>query len=158
KRSCAALHRSTTGSLRCGCRAILSKKSPPKSSAANGPYGVSLKASKSSWSNGMPIRLQADAVAISPPQGQALGDLVERFEETWHQGSPPDFDQLLGLADPVLRAQLLLELVQVDLEYRWRRKAVGGDPWTLDNYVKHYPALGPVEQLPVELIAEEYRV
>src|SRR5205823_3152105 len=70
----------------------------------------------------------------------------------------------------------LEELVKMDLEYRWWRTAaasgnaalpgrrpepvadaLGGRP-RLEDYLRQHPALGPLQDLSVELIGEEYRV
>jgi serine/threonine protein kinase len=92
-------------------------------------------------------------------------------------GLPPRTDDYLGdhggtSADNESdsRRELLVELVGMDLEYRWR--SVGeGKPLPegsespgflppracLSDYLAQYPALGPREQLPADLIADEYR-
>jgi serine/threonine protein kinase len=80
-----------------------------------------------------------------------LQDLAERFEEAWSEqvvlGTflPPNGDTLRPLA--------LLELIKSDLEMRWRRKA--GKP--LEDYLRDFPELGSLSQLPPALVYEEYR-
>jgi serine/threonine protein kinase len=122
----------------------------------------------------------------SPPSLRGLADAsanldaaLNRFEEAWRQGAPPRIEEFLpatnGHAEQV-RA-LLEELILIDLNYRWRlldSQAAGWIDWAspagtrsevsllarlvLEDYVKHFPRLGPLERLPVEMIAEEYRV
>jgi serine/threonine protein kinase/WD40 repeat protein len=96
------------------------------------------------------------------PLSADFADVLDRFEEAWQQGTAPRLDQflpaLLPGADKTRRA-LLMELVPIDLEYRWRRPGAEiGSPWILEDYVRRFPEVGPLEQLPAALIAEEYRV
>lgn len=84
------------------------------------------------------------------------------FERAWHGGQPPSISEFLppfGL--PTERLRLLHELVSIDLESRWRQ-AVERDrspqPPLLDDYVRRFPELGSLDELPLELIEEEYRV
>jgi serine/threonine protein kinase len=119
----------------------------------------------------------------SPPSLRGLADasasvdaVLSRFEQAWRQGSPPRIDEFLptsnGHGDEV--QALLQELVLIDLNYRWRLadpQAAGWIDWAsastgivslarriLEDYVKQFPLLGPPDRLPVEMIAEEYRV
>jgi Protein kinase domain len=96
-----------------------------------------------------------------------LDRLVDRFESAWQSGAPPDIEEFLQAGRAVARP-LLHELVKIDLEYRWRRpnhgaagqNTEGPSPARprLEFYVKRIPRLGPLQQLPVDLIGEEYRV
>jgi len=84
---------------------------------------------------------------------------VEQFEEAWQRGSPPRLGDFLAFAAPTDqpgRALLLEELVKVDLECRWSLGAA--ERPRLEDYAARYPELGGLARLPVELIAEEYRV
>lgn len=109
----------------------------------------------------------------------ALGD---RFEAAWRAGEEPrieDFVRRFSGDTPDSRRQLLIELVMVDLEYRWRRAARGsqsgdvgrparmgrsgdslshGERPLLEDYVSRFPALGQLGQLPLDMIVFEYRV
>ena len=102
-----------------------------------------------------------------------LNSTVERFDECWHRGEVPAIDDFLRqdtlqTLDDARRHQLLIELVMIDLEYRWRcdlheEPALGpGTPPDvpaagpelpnrprLEDYVRCYPQLGPTEALPV---------
>src|SRR4051812_40236685 len=86
-----------------------------------------------------------------------LDQLVDRFERAWQQRPPPAIEEFLP-EDPAAANELLLELVKVDLEYRWSRCGVRPARPRLEDYVGRLPALGPLRRLPAELIAEEYRV
>src|SRR5262245_38969473 len=87
-----------------------------------------------------------------------LLDLVEPFEEACQaaeaQATLVDLIPFLPpTADPLYHAALL-ELVKIDLEYRWRH----GRAAYLEAYLARLPALGAARELPAELIQEEYRV
>lgn len=109
------------------------------------------------------------------PSAASVESQIEHFEAMWHEGSTPvidDFLQPMTLSDDE-RRQLLRELVMIDLEYRWRRcandstkrinaEATRGvdtnDAPRLRDYIKRFPELGPVDEVPIELVANEYRV
>jgi tRNA A-37 threonylcarbamoyl transferase component Bud32 len=97
-------------------------------------------------------------------------DVEERiaaFERAWHRGSPPAITEFLPSKGARARGtrELLLELVSVDLEYRWQpeslsqasQDALGARP-TLADYAREVPAVGAVRGLPTWLVCEEYRV
>lgn len=98
--------------------------------------------------------------------------VCSRFEEAWRKGQIPEIGEHLGTAplaaDPATRRRLLNELVLLDLEYRWRRVAKQSaaetpdehsmKPLRLADYQERYPEFGPLEQLPDDVLAEEYRV
>jgi hypothetical protein len=104
---------------------------------------------------------------FSPVGRDELDRLVDRFESAWQSGTPPEIEDFLP-AGPAAARPLLYELVKIDLEYRWRRSNQGAAGRTrggpspsrpcLEFYVKQIPRLGPLQQLPVDLIGEEYRV
>jgi serine/threonine protein kinase len=105
-----------------------------------------------------------------PPAGQEdPEDILCRFDEAWQRGTaPPIGDFLSGsaFASEPARRHLLEELIRIDLEYRWRRPtdATGSgrtpspERLRLEDYVSRYPQLGPLGQLGIELIGDEYRV
>ncbi len=111
---------------------------------------------------------------------------LDRFEAAWQRGDPPDIAEFVDFAavwsrDPEARQSLLVELVMIDLWYRWRRTRHGparvpaaagaalqgrtGEVTVdalperplLEDYVRRYPELGPLEELPPIAIGEEYR-
>jgi eukaryotic-like serine/threonine-protein kinase len=89
---------------------------------------------------------------------------ILRFEQAWQRGEPLEIAGFLKLprfASPPDRCRLLMELICVDLEYRWRnpaRNRLALEPIMLEGYAAKFPELGSPEQLPLELIGEEYRV
>jgi serine/threonine-protein kinase len=87
-----------------------------------------------------------------PGDTAAVEAVLGNFEDAWQSGAAPPIDTFAaGLAPAAL-----VELVKLDIEYRWRFKTRGGGPRSLEDYARHFPALGP--QLSDELIQEEYRV
>ena len=113
-----------------------------------------------------------------------LDELLDRFEQSWRQDSPPEIEEFLAAAGgpdaAPLRRKLLTELMRIDLWYRWRRsgaakpavdlaetrrpEATEVGPQSLpsrpmlEDYSRKYTDLGPPEDTPLELIGEEYRV
>jgi len=55
------------------------------------------------------------------------------------------------------RWRLLLELMSIYIEFRWRAASADGEP-ILEQYVSRFPKLGAIEELPAETVLEEYRV
>jgi len=109
--------------------------------------------------------------AYSGPWGR-IDWVCRRFEGAWKIGRVPDIGDHLALdpsiASPEHRRKLLLELVMLDMEYRWKTASqgtAGGEASEatfparprLNDYVARYPEFGPLEQLPAELFGEEYR-
>lgn len=115
----------------------------------------------------------ADALS---PAGDDLRQLLYRFDQAWRSGTPPRIEEYLALLAAARTSgkdasrDFLNELVQLDLEYRWRLRqhlAPSRDPATagastdgplLADYLQRYGDLGPPEQLSLELIGWEYRV
>jgi serine/threonine protein kinase len=92
-----------------------------------------------------------------------LERILERFDIAWRSGKTPAIEDYLRMAGggSSRRRQLLSELVKIDVEYRWRapaRTAGAAERPRLEDYVKRYPDLGPLHELPADLIGEEYRV
>ena len=109
---------------------------------------------------------------------------LDRFDAAWSSGGqPPRIEDYLprptdGDGDtsrpPPGVLKVLIELVAIDLWHRWNRAGNAdtvalastvniGDadglparPW-LDDYLTCYPQLGGLDELPIELIGEEYR-
>ncbi len=90
-------------------------------------------------------------------------DQVDVFERAWNKKPAPDlraFFESLTPPNHQLGKQLLLELVKLDLEYRWssgKQTATHAGP-KLEFYFKKFPELGDWDDLPLELAGEEYYV
>ena len=91
-------------------------------------------------------------------------NVIDRFEIAWRAGRRPALTKFLGQwsagASEAEMWTLASELVKVDLEYRWRAAQAAGHTAALrlEVYARRLPLLGPAAQLPLDLIAEEYRV
>ena len=123
---------------------------------------------------------------ISPPVWPDWEPSLEAFERAWREGTVPRIDDYLPAMPDGSVHEALVEIVKLDLEYRWRRAAdadsahdtvsvvkvpvakdVGANGASgaglparpvLEDYASRYPGLGPAADWPPELIAEEYRV
>jgi serine/threonine protein kinase len=106
-------------------------------------------------------------------ESAALQDRLERFDAAWRDGAEPAIDAFLPAPHDPARREALVELIKIDLEYRWRRagprpagscqpapaEAEPMDGGTrLEDYVARFPELRVPGSLPVGLIGEEYRV
>ncbi len=90
----------------------------------------------------------------------AFESRVLRFERAWRQDGPCEIADYLKEplpGPPDQSGRLLVELICIDLEFRWRRSGFHEDA-LLEKYVERFPELGSLEGLPLELIGEEYRV
>ena len=115
----------------------------------------------------------------APLTNEPLDVLLELFEERWRCGEIPRIEDFLPPesdgGDIGDRREALLELLMIDLERRWRLvqrlDETGADPEgdtlaretlpdrpLLDDYVRRFPELGAADELPLPLIADEYRV
>jgi len=108
-----------------------------------------------------------------------LSLLLDKFDAAWAGDSPPDISAYVAhIKIPELRREALLELVMIDLERRWRRSTedptsirtadftmtagqsssgLPGRP-TLEDYLRAYPDLGPINRMPIDLVIYEYRI
>jgi len=86
-------------------------------------------------------------------------ELLEQFEHAWQSGEPPDLARFWAARRDAVsesdRLAWLLELIRVDLEYRWSR--AGGERGWLEDYAARLPEVGPQASWPLDLIAEEWR-
>lgn len=120
----------------------------------------------------------ADQVAV----GVAISTdkLLDRFEDAWQSGEIPDIGQFLAEASDEpqeSRQGRSVELVAIDLEYRWRFYADGrrlpesktGEETRalparvperphLEDYLAVFPQLGTLPEIETDLVLEEYRV
>ncbi len=112
-------------------------------------------------------------------QSNSVESTCDRFRDAWKGGGRPRIEEFLGtqLGDnSTANRDLLIELVKIDLEFRWREELLeepvqaDGPPDDSSNsayrplpsrprladYVERFPALGPVAQLPTQLVVHEY--
>jgi tRNA A-37 threonylcarbamoyl transferase component Bud32 len=87
---------------------------------------------------------------------------IHDFEQAWERNGPCEIDDFLEPPSAATsRSRLLFELICIDLEFRWRnrtRNSAAPDRLMLEAYAARFPELGSFDQLPIELITEEYRV
>src|SRR6516162_10188285 len=83
----------------------------------------------------------------------ALEDVLRRFEAAWGAGPPPVIDDF-RTGSAVQSPALLVELVQLDLEFRLR----AGEAVRVESYLTRYPQLAEDPSAVRELIAAEYRL
>ncbi len=83
-------------------------------------------------------------------------ELIARFENAWRLGQRPSLQEFVARAEMEPDPQgLIEELVLIDLEWQWRSKA--GQPLRLEDYAAQISQLGPVDQLSIRVLEEEYR-
>ncbi|MFD9662675.1 serine/threonine-protein kinase [Rhodococcus sp. NPDC059968] len=92
-----------------------------------------------------------DLVESAERTRTALATVVARFSEAWGSGSPPDLSAFLP-REQAERRSILIELIKIDLEYRWVRHCF---PKRLTEYRAEFSELqeGP---LPADLVYEEF--
>jgi hypothetical protein len=101
---------------------------------------------------------------------------IDRFDAAWQANLEPRIAEFLVAAGPELdaasRRDLVLDLIAIDIEYRWRRRRHSNGSGTADehcvqasptihfieDYVHQFPDLLADMPLPVDVIANEYRV
>jgi serine/threonine protein kinase len=83
-----------------------------------------------------------------------LSGRVEAFIHAWeHAAEPPSPRDFLPAGPPTVRCLTLVELLKVDLEYRWIHRKT---PRTIEEYCTDYADLA--HDFPADLIYEEYHV
>lgn len=86
----------------------------------------------------------------------ALADRVGELVDQWEVGThPPELSELLPDGPPQLRRLTLVELIKVDLEFRWRDVP---QRRLLEDYVAEFPELVAAGGIPCDLIYEELHV
>lgn len=100
----------------------------------------------------------------SDVNSDSLELVYEKFESAWIETPYPSLREYLTNSDDESRKTLLIELIQIDMERRWRsREALpAGDPLparpSITDYVNAFPECGSMDDLPIELLAFEFRV
>lgn len=102
------------------------------------------------------------------PLSPDLSVQAHQFDEAWHNGEMPKIDEYLAKLgeDRDARRKLLLELMQIDIECRWRQhstKSAAADETEplglrIEDYLSQYDELDSLEQIPLEVVKHEYRV
>lgn len=112
---------------------------------------------------------------------ESIDEVCQKFEAAWQAGNAPRIDDYVArvAASASPSRQLLFELVLIDLEYRWQHAPHTTEPMPeadvtatvvdqtpamlpprplLEHYASRYPELGPLAELPVDVIADEYHI
>lgn len=86
---------------------------------------------------------------------QSLAVRIEEFVNSWESATmfPPDMAEHLANVPQEERRLTLIELIKVDLEYRWNRDF---PKKTCEDYLADYAELK--QDLPIELLYEEFHV
>ena len=93
-----------------------------------------------------------------------LESVYEKFESAWVETPYPNLRKYLTDHDEQARKTLLIELIQIDMERRWRATETSPADDTLPpcpsvaDYVSAFPECGSVNDLPIEVLAFEFRV
>lgn len=84
-----------------------------------------------------------------------LTEQVESFISSWEAGGdPPSLATFLPAEPALLRRMALIELIKVDLEYRWQHREL---PKQIEAYVTEFPELRE-GGIPTDLIYEEFHI
>lgn len=78
-----------------------------------------------------------------------IDQILQRFEDNWREGRPPDIDEFLA-SYPEPHDELLAELIHIDLAYRLK----AGEPARVEDYLDRYASLKNSHRT-VDLIAAE---
>jgi len=85
-----------------------------------------------------------------------LAERIEALTASWESyGKPPALGEFLPESPPNLRYLAIVELIKVDLEYRWKKHNL---PRKLEEYAEEFPELTESGGIPCDLIFEEYYV
>lgn len=89
--------------------------------------------------------------------------IIDQFDRSWQGATTPLIEDYLKLADEApegldeaSRKELILELISMDIEYRWKLKGMA-EIVPLSDYCERFPEVVEEGQLPLFLILEEYR-
>jgi eukaryotic-like serine/threonine-protein kinase len=90
-----------------------------------------------------------------PATWDALAGRIDALIQRWEAAeSPPVLAEFVPQTPASLRRLVLVELVKVDLDYRYQRK----QPKRIEDYVAEFPELSGPHGVPSDLIFEEYQV
>lgn len=85
-----------------------------------------------------------------------LADQLESFISRWQAGgNVPKLAEFLPREPAALRRMVLVELIKVDLEYRWQHRNL---PKRIEEYANEFEELTDSQGLPCDLIYEEFHV
>ena len=94
------------------------------------------------------------AISASSQCAALVSERIGAYERQMSGDSFPDLRAFVESLDDAQKSLVLVELVKVDLERRWR----SGRPRMLEDYFREYPELGDPAMPSPDLIQEEYKV
>ncbi len=87
---------------------------------------------------------------------ERLSTQVDKLAAAWESDDlPPDLAQFVPAERTALRRLLLVELIKMDLEFRWLRHEL---PKRIEEYVEEFPDLSDRGEVPCDLIYEEFHI
>ena len=87
---------------------------------------------------------------------EQLSERVDSLIAIWEAGGePPQLSDYLPASPRHVRHMALVELIKVDLEYRWQQRSL---PKLLEAYAAEFPELTDAGGIPCDLIYEEYQI
>lgn len=103
----------------------------------------------SGWEQDGYIKVMLRDQSISESQLTFSEDLIKQFEKAWQSGTRPDIAFFLNDQSS---KQLLIELVHIDLEFRYRHQETP----KVEEYFERFPELLKNEAVAVDLMAAEF--
>jgi serine/threonine protein kinase len=97
-------------------------------------------------------------------RGDSLESIYEEFESAWARDPYPDFRRYLELAEGASQTTLFTELIQIDMERRWRAEGTvpDNDPLPsrplVQDYLSAFPECGGVEDISIDSLVAEFRI
>ena len=91
---------------------------------------------------------------LTDAEWEQLQDRADQFQGARLQEPDLDWEPFLPPPGDRLRLPVLQELIKIDLDLRWQR----GEQARLEEYAARFPELGPPDELPTDLVYEEYRI
>ena len=93
------------------------------------------------------------AVGASPTVDtwEVVASCLDRFAEDWEGAQPPRLRDYLPTGEDSARQLVLLELIKLDMEYRW----TAGTPHNVEQYLQQHADLIRGDAPPLELVVEE---
>ncbi len=95
---------------------------------------------------------EAHLATLTDEQRLLLERWLVDFDLSWDEGQLGSWARRLPPPGDPLRRPALVEMVKIDLEYRWQR----GQRARLEAYLKALPELGAAADLPADLLLAEY--
>jgi serine/threonine protein kinase len=95
-----------------------------------------------------------DSLASMPPLQRRMAEAwLTRFDENWHAQKLRECMRSLPNHSS-MRRPLLLAMIERDLAHTWN----AGRSASLENYLHQFPEIGGIDEIPIELIASEFKL